>query len=213
MALWRPTRPRTYTQKDVLFLIGDWNAKVGSQETPGVTGKFVLGVQNEAGQRLMEFCQENALIIANILFQQHKKKTLHMDISKWSIPKSNWLYSLQPKMEKLSFLWADCGSDHELLIAKFRLKLTKVGETTRPFSSVQFSSFTQSYTILCDPMNRSTPGLPVHHQLPEFTQTHVHRVSDAIQPSHPLSSPSPPAPNPSQHQSLFQWVNSSHEVA
>ena len=65
----------------------------------------------------------------------------------------------------------------------------------------------------CDPMNRSTPGLPVHHQLPEFTQTHVHRVSDAIQPSHPLVSPSPPAPNPSQHQSLFQWVNSSHEVA
>ena len=62
-------------------------------------------------------------------------------------------------------------------------------------------------------MNRSTPGLPVHHQLPVFTQTHVHRISDAIQPSHPLSSPSPPAPNPSQHQSLFQGVNSSHEVA
>ena len=62
-------------------------------------------------------------------------------------------------------------------------------------------------------MNRSTLGLPVHHQLPEFTQIHVHRVSDAIQPSHPQSSPSPPAPNPSQHQSLFQWVNSSHEVA
>ena len=63
------------------------------------------------------------------------------------------------------------------------------------------------------PHNRSTPGLPVHHQFPEFTETHVHQVSDAIQPSHPLSSPSPPAPNPSQHQSLFQWVNSSHEVA
>ena len=62
-------------------------------------------------------------------------------------------------------------------------------------------------------MNRSLPSLPVHHQLPEFTQTHIHRVSDAIQPSHPLSSPSPPVPNPSQHQSLFQWVNSSHEVA
>ena len=62
-------------------------------------------------------------------------------------------------------------------------------------------------------MNCTTPGLPVHHQLPEFTQTHIHRVSDAIQPSHPRSSPSPPAPNPSQHQSLFQWVNSSHEVA
>ena len=77
------------------------------------------------------------------------------------------------------------------------------------FSSVQ----SLSRVWLCDPMNRSTPGLPVHHQLAEFTQTHVHRVSDAIQPSHPLSSPSPPAPNPSQHQNLFQWVNSSHEVA
>ena len=71
-------------------------------------------------------------------------------------------------------------------------------------SSVQFSSVAQSCPTLCDPMNRSTSGLPVHHQLPEFTQTHVHRVSDAIQPSHPLSSPSPPAPNPSQHQSIFQ---------
>ena len=79
--------------------------------------------------------------------------------------------------------------------------------------SVQFSSVTQSCPTLCDPMNHSTPGLPVHHQLLEFTQTHVHWVSDAMQPSHPLSSPSPPAPNTSQHQSLFQWVNSSHEVA
>ena len=67
---------------------------------------------------------------------------------------------------------------------------------------VQFSSVAQSCLTLCDPMNRSTPGLPGHHQLPEFTQTHVHRVSDAIQPSHPLSPPSPPAPNPSQHQSF-----------
>ena len=72
------------------------------------------------------------------------------------------------------------------------------------FSSVQFSSLAQSCLTLYDPMNRKTPGLPVHHQLPEFTQTHVHQVSDAIQPSHPLLSPSPPAPNPAQHQSLFQ---------
>ena len=79
--------------------------------------------------------------------------------------------------------------------------------------SVQFSSVAQSCPTLCDPMNCSTPGLPVHHQLPEFTQTHIHRVGDAIQPSYPLSSPSPPVPNPSQHQGLFQWVNSSHEVA
>ena len=81
------------------------------------------------------------------------------------------------------------------------------------YSPVQFSSVAQLCLTLCDPMNHSTPGLPVHHQLLEFTQTHVHRVSDAIQPSHPLPSPSPPAPNPSQHQGLFQWVNSSHEVA
>ena len=81
------------------------------------------------------------------------------------------------------------------------------------FRSDQIRSVTQSCPTLCDPMNRSTPGLLVHHQLPEFTETHVHRVSDAIQPSQPLSSPSPLAPNPSQHQSLFQWVNSSHEVA
>ena len=79
--------------------------------------------------------------------------------------------------------------------------------------SVQYSSVAQSCPTLCDPMNRSTPGLPVHHHFLEFTQTHVHRVGDAIQSSHPLSSPFPPAPNPSQHQSLFQWVNSSHEVA
>ena len=76
-----------------------------------------------------------------------------------------------------------------------------------------FSSVAQLCPILCNPMNCSTPGLPVHHQLLEFTQTYVHRVNDAIQPSHPLSSPSPPAPSTSHHQSLFQWVNSSHEVA
>ena len=79
--------------------------------------------------------------------------------------------------------------------------------------SDQIRSVSQSCPTLFEPMNHSMPGLPVHHQLPEFTQTHVHRVSDVIQPSHPLSSPSPPAPNPSQHQSLFQWVNSSHQVA
>ena len=75
----------------------------------------------------------------------------------------------------------------------------------KPFKMpYQFSSVSQSWPTLCNPMNCSTPGLPVHHQLPEFTQTHIHRVCDAIQPSHPLSSPSPPAPSPSQHQSLFQ---------
>ena len=89
------------------------------------------------------------------------------------------------------------------LIASLSLSLSSIQAPMR-----WFSSFAQSCLTLCDPMNCSTSGLPVYHQLPEFTQTHVHQVGDAIQPSHPLSSPSPPAPNPSQHQSLFQWVNS-----
>ena len=93
--------------------------------------------------------------------------------------------------------WIAAPFDHVLL--SFRIEVMII-----QFSSVQFSSFAQSCPTLCDPMNRSMPGLPVHHQLLEFTQTHIHRVRDAIQPSHPLSSPSPPAPNPSQHQSLFQ---------
>ena len=77
----------------------------------------------------------------------------------------------------------------------------------------QFRSVAQSCPTLCDPMDCSMPGLPVHHQLPEFTQTHVHQVGDAIQPSHPLSSPSPPAFNLSQHQGLVKWVSSWHQVA
>ena len=84
-------------KKDVLSIITDWNAKVGSQETPGVTSKFGLGVQTEAGERLTEFCQENALAIANSLFQQYKRR-LHMDITRQSIPKSDWLHSLQPRL-------------------------------------------------------------------------------------------------------------------
>ena len=82
--------------------------------------------------------------------------------------------------------------------------ISELGLRIADVSSVQFSSVAQLCLTLYDPMNRSTPGLPVYHQLQEFTQTHVHRVSDAIQPSHPRSSPSSPAPNPSQHQSLFQ---------
>ena len=100
------------------------------------------------------------------------------------------------------------GAGHLSLILKTILKHFVVLQIP-----VQFSSVAQSYPTLWDPMNCSTPGLPVHHHLLEFTQTHVHRVGDAIHPSHPLSSPFPPAPNPSQHQSLFQWVSSLHEVA
>ena len=122
--------------------------------------------------------------------------------SRGSSQPRNWqLFPLSPHQSLMSPALAD------------RFFITSITWEAPHPASVQFSSFTQSCLTLCEPMNRSTPGLPVHHQLPEFTQTHFHRVSDAIQPSQPLFSPSPPAPNPSQHQSLFQWVNSSHEVA
>ena len=127
--------------KDVLFIIGDWKAKVGSQETPGVTGKFGLGVQNEAEQRLIEFCQQNALVIANTLFQQHKRilctKTSpdgqHRNQTDYILCSQRWRSSIQAAKTRLG---ADCGSDHEHLIAKFRLKLKKVGKTTIPHSGV-----------------------------------------------------------------------------
>ena len=117
----------------------------------------------------------------------------------------------QPKIEQNSLCYTICSS--LLSILSFLKFISNWKIMASSAYSVQFISVAQWCPTLCDPMNRSTPGIPVHHQLLEFTQTHVHRVSDAIQPSHPLSSPSPPAPNLSQHQSLFQWVKSSHEVA
>ena len=111
-----------------------------------------------------------------------------------------------------SVLRTACSSAHSCFLGTDKEKRAlEEQKTTYQFS--QFISVTQSCLTLCDPMNHSTAGLPVHHQLLEFTQTQVHRVSDAIQLSHPLSSPSPPASNPSQHQGLFQWVNSLPEVA
>ena len=125
------TRPsRTNTKKVVLFIIGDWNAKVGSQEIPGITGKFGLGVQIEARQRLTEFCQENTLIIANILFQQHRRR-----LYTWTTPDGQyrnqieyilcsrrWRSSIQSAKTRLG---TNCGSDHELLIAKSDLNRRK----------------------------------------------------------------------------------------
>ena len=117
----------------------DRNAKVRSQETPGVMGKFGLGVQNEAGQRLTEFCKEKALVIANTLFQQHKRR-----LYTWTSPDGQYWnqidYNLCSRQWRSSiqsaktWLGADCGSEHELPIAKFRLKLKKVGKTTRSYS-------------------------------------------------------------------------------
>ena len=102
-------------------------------------------------------------------------------------------------------------TERQIRLSNWTTTKTKYGEKIH--ISVQFTSVAQSCPTLCDPMNHSTPGLSVHHHLPQFTETHFHWFGDAIQPSHPLSSPSSPAPNPSQHQSLFQWINSSHEVA
>ena len=115
-----------------------WNAKVGSQETTGVTGKFGLGVQYEAGQRLIEFCQENTLVIANTLFQHHKRR-LYTQTSPdgqqgnqivYILCSQRWRSSIQSAKTRPG---GDCGSDHDLLTAKFRLKLKKVGKTTRLF--------------------------------------------------------------------------------
>ena len=125
-------------KKDVLFIIGDWNAKVGSEEIPGVTGKFGLGVHNEAVLRLIEFCQENTRVIANTLFQQHKRRHYtwtspdgqHQNQTDYILCSQRWRNSIQSAKTRLG---ADCGSDHELLIVKFRLKLKKVRKTTKPF--------------------------------------------------------------------------------
>ena len=114
--------------KDVLFIIGDWNAKIGSQETPGVTGKFGHGVQNEAGQRLTEFCQENTLVIANTLFQQLKRRLYtwtspdgqHRNQIDYILCSQQWRSSVQSAKTRLG---ADCSSDHELLIAKIQTSI------------------------------------------------------------------------------------------
>ena len=121
-------------KKDVLLIIGDWNAKVGSQGT----GKFGFGIWNEARKRLIEFCRENALVVAKTIFQQHKRRRYT-----WTSPdgqnqnqidyilcSQRWKSSIQSAKTRPG---ADCGSDHELLIAKLRLKMKKVGKTTRPF--------------------------------------------------------------------------------
>ena len=119
---------------------------------------------------------------------------------------------------KITFWTVSRGRDEILIITMTVKMIRNILKMLKNFRAKvsswdHLNSVAQSCPALCDPMNRTTPGLPVHQQLPEFTQTHIHRVGNAIQPSHPLSSPFPPAPNPSQHQSLFQWVNSSHEVA
>ena len=161
-------------KKDVLFIIGDRNAKVGSQEVTGITVKFGLGVQNEAGQRLIEFCQENMLVIANALFQQHKRR-----LYTWTSPdgqyrnqidyvlcSQRWRSSIQSVTTRPG---ADFGSDHELLIAKFRLKLKNIGKTTRPFR-YDLNHIPYEYTV--EVRNR-IKGLDLVDRVPEELWTEV----------------------------------------
>ena len=155
-------------QKDVFFFIGDWNAKVGSQEIPGVRGKFRLGVQKEAGQRLIGFCQENTLAIENTLFQQPKRR-----LYTWTLPDcqfqnqidiilcgQRWRSSIQLAKRKPG---ADCCSDHEIVNAKFRLKLKKVRKTTGPFR-YNLNQIPYNYTV--EVANRFK-GLDLIDRVPE----------------------------------------------
>ena len=139
MVLWRPTRSsRTNTQKRCPFHYRGLECKSRKLRNTWSNGKFGLGVQNEAGQRLIEFCQENALVIENTLFQQHKRRLYtwtsadgqHRNQNDYILCSQRWRSSIQSAKTRPG---ADCGSDHELLIAKFRLKLKKVGKTTRSF--------------------------------------------------------------------------------
>ena len=140
-------------KKDVLFIIGDWHAKVRSQETSGVTGKFGLEVWNEAGQRLIEFCQENALVIANTLFQQHKRRLYtwaspggqHQNQIEYILCSQRWRSSIQSAKTRRE---ADCGSDHELRIAKFRLERVAIPfsmGSSRPRDQTQVSCTTGEF--------------------------------------------------------------------
>ena len=161
-------------RKDVLFIIRYWNAKIGSQETPGVTRKFGLGVQNEEGQRLIEFCQENALVIANTLFQQHKRRLYtwkspdgqHWNQTDYILCSQRWRSSIQSAKTRQG---ADCGSDHELLIAKFRLELKKVGKTTWPFR-YDLSQNPYNYTVA---VRKRFKGLALIDRVPDELWTEV----------------------------------------
>ena len=149
MVLWRPSR--TNIPKKCPFHYSGLECKSRQSEIPGVTGKFGLGVQNEAGQRLTEFCQENTLVIANTLFQQHKRRlyrqTLpdgqHWNQTDYILCSQRWRSSIQSAKTRPG---ADCGSDHELLIAKFRFKYKKVGKTTRPFR-YDLNQIPYNYTV------------------------------------------------------------------
>ena len=166
-----------HPKKDILFIIEEGNAKVGSQEISGVTGKFGLGGQNESGQRLKEFCQENTLVTVNTIFQQYKRQ-LYI----WTSP--NCQYRNQINCILCSRRWrnalqsaktrpeVDCGSDHQLLIAKSRLKLKKAGKIARPF---RYDLNQIPYDYIVEVTNKFK-GLDLANRVPEELWTEVHKI-------------------------------------
>ena len=214
----RPTGVLSVTISFPAGLCLCWNTSLGPRRIPTPFQDATSAKQN----------LENIYVLINVLLDQtcsvssrpvHKgrapSRPSHPSrVTLWPQPIGYFLFvsSLLSLSYKcfLPFVpfWRSLKGDHPL-----HEVLNKVYLYHLSCLSVQFSSVAQACLTLCNPMNCSMPGLPVHHQLPEFTQTHVHRVNDVIQPSHPLSSPSPPAPNSSQHQGLFRQVSSSHEVA
>ena len=162
---------------DFIFIIGDWNAKVGSQEILGITGKLDPGVQNAAGRRLTEFCKENALVTANTVFQQHERRLntwtapdgRHRNQTDYILCSQTWRSSIQSGKAKPG---ANHGSEHQLLIDKFRVKLKKVGKTTRPFR-YDLNQIPYNYTV--EVMNRFR-GLDLLDRMPEELWMEVHNT-------------------------------------
>ena len=191
-----------------------WNARMDeAQAGIKIAGRNINNLTNADDTILRAKSEEELKNLLMKVKEESGKAGLKLNIQKTKIMASSPITSWQIDGETMTdfiFLGFKINVDHDYSHEVKRCLLLGRKAMTK---LVQFSSVAQSCPTLCDPMNCSTPGLPVYHQLPQFTQTHAHRVSDAIQPSHPLSSPSPPAPNPSQHQGLFQWINSSHEVA
>ena len=200
----------TYWYRFLVFLPSPFPLKTNLQETHGKDHEDAVIFKNCSAEKQMKKASVGTSLVAN-----NPPPSTGMRVQ--SLVRELWSHIQRGQLSPCTATKTQSSQNQKKVPKNYKIYetfeeeclylffLTTYRATQRIlFRSVQFSSVTQSCPTLCNPMNRSTPGLPVHHQLPEFTQTHVHRVSDAIQPSHPLSSPSPPAPNPSQHQSLFQ---------
>ena len=163
-----------------------WTARLSNQSSLKGNQQWILIGRTDAKSPILCHIMWRAESLEKILCWERLK-------AKWEGSGRGW-YGWMVSLTQWTWVWANSGREW------------RTGKS-------QFSSVAQLCLTLCDPMDHSLPGHPIHHQLPGFTQTHIHWVSDAIQPSHPLSSPSPPALNLSQHQGLFKWVSSSHQVA